>query len=76
MGQLNSVKTDHDGWQVACVDLAKAKQEFAVEGHADKHWEFFDALRVAYGYELQRLEEAILFLPAGLPSENRSLRNG
>ena len=61
---MKSIIANALGWQLECLKLAKAGEEFAVEGFSDKNLLFFNELCTAYQYEMALHSGQLVFNPS------------
>ncbi len=61
---MKSITANVPGWQLECWRLAKAREDFAVEGFSDKNQLFFAELCSAYHYKMAMHSGQLLFTPS------------
>jgi hypothetical protein len=66
-----SVRTNTEGWQVACWDLAKTNRRFYVHGYKKPHKTFIEELAFTYEYHLEMVGKKVVFHPGAAPNQAR-----
>ena len=62
--QVKTVRTDAEGWQIACRELAQTKKLFEVDGLCtDSVHSFYKDISAAYGYEFTLRDCTMVFTP-------------
>ena len=61
---MKTIRTDVEGWQYDCLELAKTGKPFEIADYdKDRHYEFCTALSKSYGYALRVNKVIVTFLP-------------
>jgi len=59
----DSASASAENWQSSCRDFAESGKPFAIQGFNADHWEFFEALRREFHYELRPVMSKVIFVP-------------